>query len=197
MAAGLGLSYPQLSEDWADINYSSGRTLLNEKYRGFDSIGEEFCDQVCSPCWIALLEEMIAVGTVKMPGGAGRFYERRALIGFASWLRPGRGKIDPLKEENASDIAVNAGRSNNAIECANNGLDFYEVAMGMARERLIRKRLDLPDFVPLKIAGAAGGAEGDSSTGSAGSEDDRDGDGQPNEEDQQRQRRRQNEGAQQ
>lgn len=197
MAAGMGLSYPQLSEDWADINYSSARTLLNEKWRGFDSMGEEFCDQVCSPCWIALLEEMIAVGTVKMPGGAGKFYDRRALIGFSSWLRPGRGKIDPLKEENASDIAVNAGRSNNAIECANNGLDLYEVLVGKARESRIREKLGIQEFVPLKIAGAAGGAEGEGSIGSAGSEDDRDGDGQPNEEEQQQsRRRRQNEGAQ-
>lgn len=157
MAAGLGLSYPQLSEDWADINYSSARTLLNEKYRGFDSMGEEFCDQVCSPIYIAWLEEAIAVGAVKMPGGAGRFYERRALIGFASWLRPGRGKVDPMKEENASDIAVNAGRSNNALECANNGLDLTDVLVGQARERRLRERLGIKEFVPLKIAGASGG----------------------------------------
>jgi lambda family phage portal protein len=198
MAAGLGLSYPQLSEDWADINYSSGRTLLNEKYRGFDSMGEEFCDQVCSPIYAAWLEEAVAVGTIKAPKGAARFYDNRALIAFASWLRPGRGKIDPLKEENASDIAVNARRSNNAIECANNGLDLYDVMMGAAREDLIREKLGQPKFVPLKIAGAAGATEGEGSDGSPGSEDDRDADGQPNEEQQQqqRQRRRQNEGAQ-
>lgn len=200
MAAGLGLSYPQLSEDWADINYSSARTLLNEKWRGFDSMGEEFCDQVCSPIYAAWLEEAVAVGTVKMPGGASRFYERRALIAFASWLRPGRGKIDPLKEENASDIAVNAGRSNNAIECANNGLDLYEVLVGKAREDLIREKLGMPKFVPLKVAGGAGGAGSDGGSGGAkGTAQDRDGDGEENEaerEEQRRQPRRQTEGAQ-
>lgn len=188
MAAGLGLSYPQLSEDWADINYSSGRTLLNEKYRGFDSMGEEFCDQVCSPIYSAWLEEAVAIGTVKAPRGAARFYQNRALIAMASWLRPGRGKIDPLKEENASDIAVNAKRSNNVIEAANNGLDFYEVAMGAARERLIREKLGLKEFVPLKIAGAAGGADGEGSTGSRGTQDDRDGDGKPMESENRRRR---------
>jgi len=183
MAAGLGLSYPQLSEDWESINYSSARTLLNEKWRGFDSMGEEFCDQVCSPIFTAWLEEAVAVGTVKMPGGAGRFYERRALISFASWLRPGRGKIDPLKEEQASDIAVFSGRSNNAIECANNGLDLYEVLVGKAREDLIREKLGMPKFVPLQAAGGASGG----------------GDGEENEaerEDERRQPRRQTEGAQ-
>lgn len=194
MAAGLGLSYPQLSEDWADINYSSARTLLNEKWRGFDSMGEEFCDQVCSPIWMALLEEMVAVAALSSPGGAGRFYERRDLIGFASWLRPGRGKIDPLKEEQASDIAVHAKRSNNVIECANNGLDFYEVAMGAAREDLIRERLGLPSFVPLKVAGAAGASDsGDGGDGGSGVDrQDGDQDGVPNEK---QQRRRQTEGA--
>lgn len=197
MAAGLNLSYPQLSEDWADINYSSARTLLNEKWRGFDSMGEEFCDQVCSPIYAAWLEEAVAVATVKAPKGAARFYQNRALISMATWLRPGRGKIDPLKEENASDIAVNAGRSNNLIEAANNGLDFYDVAMGAARESAIRKKLGLDEFVPLKIAGAAGGEGGDGAggDGSKGTEDDRDADGQPNEEEQQSRRRRQAEGA--
>lgn len=198
MAAGLGLSYPQLSEDWANINYSSAKTLLNEKWRGFDSMGEEFCDQVCGPIYAAWLEEAVAIGTVKAPKGAARFYENRALISMSSWLRPGRGKIDPLKEENASDIAVNAGRSNNAIECANNGLDFYDVMMGAAREDLIRAKLNRPKFVPLKIAGAAGGADGESSTGAAGTKDDRDGDGKPHEQEQQQPaRRRQTEGADQ
>lgn len=196
MAAGIGLSYPQLSEDWASINYSSARTLLNEKYRGFDSMGEEFSDQVCSPAYCAWLEEAVAIGSVKMPGGAARFYERRPLIAFASWLRPGRGKVDPLKEENASDIAVNAGRSNNAIECANNGLDLTDVLVGQARERLIREKLGIKEFVPLKIAGAAGGEGGGDSRGTA---DDRDGDGEPNEderEEEERRPRRQTEGAQ-
>lgn len=193
VAAGVGLSYPQLSEDWADINYSSARTLLNEKWRGFDSWGEEFCDQTCSPVWLALLEEMVAVGTVQSPGGAARFYDRRDLIGFASWLRPGRGRIDPLKEEQASDIAVHAGRSTNAIECANNGLDLHEVLMGQAREKKIRDRLGIAPFVPIKLAGATGAADSGGDGGDGADPQDGDQDGVPNEE--QQQRRRQNQGA--
>lgn len=189
LAAGVGLSYPQLSEDWADINYSSARTLLNEKWRGFDAMGEEFCDQVCSPIYDAWLEEAVAVGTVKMPGGAGRFYDRRSLIAFASWLRPGRGSIDPLKEEQASDIAVHAGRSNNSIECANQGRDLYEVLLGKAREDRIRELLGQDAFVPLKIAGASGGGGG-GAAGSKGTEDDRGGDGVPQEDEREQERQR-------
>jgi len=195
MAAGIGLSYPQISEDWAGINYSSARTLLNEKWRGFESMGEEFTAQTCHPVYLAWLEEAVAIGTVKVPGGAGRFYDRRELIGYASWLRPGRGKVDPLKEENASDIAVHSGRSNNAIECANNGLDLFEVLQGRAREDRIRERLGLAAFVPLKLAGAAGSEAGGES---AGTEADRDGDGEEREDEQQEERqsrRRQTEGA--
>lgn len=181
LAAGVGLSYPQLSEDWASINYSSARTLLNEKWRGFDSEGEEFTSQVCSPVWSALLEEMIAVGTSKMPGGAGKFYTNRSLITFCGWLRPGRGTIDPMKEEQAADIAIHGGRSNSYIECARNGLDFYEVAMGLRTEEILRDKLGIDQFTPLKVAGgtepdAAGGADA-----ASGTQEDHDGDGQPNE----------------
>jgi lambda family phage portal protein len=181
LAAGVGLSYPQVSEDWADINYSSARTLLNEKWRGFDSVGEEITSQICSPIWDALLEEMIAVGTVKMPGGAAKFRDNRALIAFCGWLRPGRGTIDPMKEEQAADIAINGNRSNSYLECARNGLDFYEVALGAATEEIVRKKLNLSEFVPLKIAGAAGGADGAAGDTGPGTEQDRDGDGKPNE----------------
>lgn len=179
LAAGVGLSYPQVSEDWADINYSSARTLLNEKWRGFDSSGEEFTSQFCSPVWDALLEEMVAIGTVKVPGGASRFYANRDLLGMCGWLRPGRGTIDPMKEEQAADIAINGGRSNSYIECARNGLDFYEVAMGRAEEDILRKKLGLGEFTPLKVAGAAGAEDGSSSTDSPGTQEDRDGDGKP------------------
>src|SRR3546814_2280701 len=35
VAASLGISYPQLSQDWSSLNYSSARALLNEIWRGF------------------------------------------------------------------------------------------------------------------------------------------------------------------
>lgn len=189
MAAGTGLSYPQLSEDWADINYSSARTLLNEKWRGFDSLGEEFTSQCCAPDYDAWLEEAIAIGTIKMPGGAGKFYSNRSLISFCSWLRPGRGKIDPLKEEQAADIAVHAGRSNTSIECAQNGLDLHEVLLGKAREERLRKKLGLDKFVPIKVAGGASSSEDGSGSSTKGTEDDRDGDGIANESEREKERR--------
>jgi lambda family phage portal protein len=188
MAAGVGLSYPQISEDWADINYSSARTLLNEKWRGFDTITTEFCSQFMTPIYQALLFEMVAIGTVKVPGGAGRFSEVRGLLGYASWLTPGRGTIDPMKEEQAADIAINGGRSTSALECARNGIDHYEVLLGQAEDKILRKKLGLEEFMPLKIAGAAGAQE-DQGGDSKGSADDRDGDGQPNE-DQKRDKKR-------
>lgn len=191
-AAGLGLSYPQLSEDWAAINYSSARTLLNEKWRGFESIGQEFAGQFLSPIYWAWLEEAVAIGTVKVPGGAGRFYQIRPMLGMCGWLRPGRGTIDPLKEEQAADIAIHGGRSSTALECAKNGLDHYEVLRAVAEERLLREKLGLPQFVPMKIAGAAGGGdEGGDAAATAGTVEDRDGDGVANEEQQRRRRQAQ------
>lgn len=186
MAAGMGLSYPQLSEDWADINYSSARTLLNEKWRGFDATGEEFCSQFLSPIQDAWLEEAVAVGTVKVPGGAAKFYEIRSLLGYCGWLRPGRGTIDPMKEEQAADIAINGGRSNEYIECARNGLDFYEVALGKATSKIVRTKLGIEQFVPLKVAGAAGAEADGSAAGGGGNEADRDNDGIPMEDSQKR-----------
>ena len=53
--------------------------------------------------------------------------------------------------------------------------------MGKRTESILRKKLGIDEFTPLKVAGAAGGDSG-GSDGAQGTQEDRDGDGQPNEE---------------
>jgi capsid protein len=104
----------------------------------------------------------------------------RGLLGYATWLTPGRGTIDPMKEEQAADIAINGGRSTSALECARNGIDHYEVLLGQAEDKILRKKLGLEEFMPLKIAGKVGATE-EGGEGGKGTAEDRDGDGETNE----------------
>ena len=179
MSAGaLGLSYPQYSQDWADINYSSARTLLNETWRGFLEDRQLFTQELGTPVYAALLEEMVALGDVKVPGGPANFYRHKSALVQCEWQGPGRGVIDPLKEAQAADIDMNAGRSNLAIAAADTGRDPRRVLQGLAREKRLREELGLGPFVPIKAMsganpatdgnGAANGGDNNSGAGADG-----------------------------
>ncbi|QTH19652.1 phage portal protein [Rhizorhabdus wittichii] len=158
IAAAFGLSYEQLSQDWSGINYSSARTLLNEIWRGFTVDRFLFTQTVCSLMYEAWLEEAVFRGEVEIPGGPYNFYKWRDEICEALWLGPGRGTIDPKKEEEAADLAIAGGRSNLSIETAEQGRDYRDVLTQLAREQKLRKKLGLADPTP---PGAGAQANGD------------------------------------
>lgn len=110
VAASLGISYPQLSQDWSGINYSSARALLNELWRSFLEDREFFTQQFCTPIYAAWLEVEVANDDIKVPGGPANFYRNKTAICMAEWVGPGRGSVDPLKEANADNLDTAAGR---------------------------------------------------------------------------------------
>lgn len=116
VAGSLGISYPQLSQDWAGINYSSARALLNELWRSFLEDRRFFTQHFLTPIYAAWLEVEVANGDVKIPGGPANFYRQKTAICMAEWIGPGRGSVDPLKEANANNLDTAAGRKS-TVEC--------------------------------------------------------------------------------
>lgn len=147
MSSAFGLSYPQLSQNWADINYSSARTLLNEIWRGFLDDRHLFTQSFCSPIYAAWLEEAISIGRVKVPGGPRMFYKWRTELSLCEWMGPGRGTVDPKKEEDAASEANAAGRLSHQTRAGELGLDHRDELIKQQRERKMRERLDLPEPV--------------------------------------------------
>jgi lambda family phage portal protein len=179
IAGVIGVSYPQLSQNWADINYSSARALLNEMWRSFLQDREWFTQSFCRPIYAAWLEEAIAMGEIKMPGGPANFYRRKTEITNCEWYGPSRGSVDPLKEANANNLDTASGRVSTVELISERGRDpddvlQEEVYWKDAREE---KGLATPN---LNVKAAA--EAGDEAASGAGSEADRDGDGITNEE---------------
>lgn len=189
VAGSLGISYPQLSQDWAGINYSSARALLNELWRSFLEDRFFFTQSFLTPIYAAWLEVEVANGDVKVPGGPANFYRNKTAICMAEWIGPGRGSVDPLKEANANNLDTAAGRKSTPECILETGRDPSDVLAEEAWYRAAREERGLPEANHnVKSDAAAGGEDG----GEGGSEEDRDGDGKPNEEGQ---RKRQPEGA--
>ena len=186
IAGSLGLSYPQMSQDWAGINYSSARALLNEIWRGFLEDRQYFCQMFLTPIYAAWLEVEVANGDVKVPGGPANFYRQKTAICNAEWIGPGRGSVDPLKEANANNLDTAAGRKSTVQCIIEEGRDPVDV---LAEENWYNQTRAAMKLNPVNhnVKADAAGTDGEDG-GSGGTADDRDGDGKPNE-DQQRKKK--------
>lgn len=181
IASSLGISYPQLSQDWAGINYSSARALLNELWRSFLEDRHYFTQQFCTPIYAAWLEVEVANGDVKVPGGPINFYRSKTAITMAEWIGPGRGSVDPLKEANADNLDTAAGRKS-TVECIlERGRDPADVLAEEAWMLEERSNRGLPALNHNVKPEQGADSNGDGGDG-GGTAEDRDGDGKPNEE---------------
>lgn len=178
IAGSLGVSYPQISQDWAGINYSSARALLNELWRSFLEDRVFFTQAFLTPIYAAWLEVEVANGTVKIPGGPVNFYRQKTEICMAEWIGPGRGSVDPLKEANADNLDIAAGRKSTVEAILERGRDPVDV---LAEEDWYRKAREARGLPAQNFNVKADGSGGSDSGDAGGTQDDRDGDGVPQE----------------
>ncbi|MGF6968128.1 lambda family phage portal protein [Paraburkholderia sp. WC7.3g] len=156
IAAVLGLSAEQLSQDWSKTNYSSARAALLEAWKTLTRRRDEFCLNFASPFYGAWLWEAMDRGELPLPAGAPPYIEARAAYARCSWMGVARGWIDPTKEKAGAVMGMDAALSTLKRECAEQGLDYEEVLHQRANEiRLMRELgLELPDW-----AGSVAAAE--------------------------------------
>lgn len=148
IAAALGLSAEQVTQDWSKTNYSSARAALLEAWKTLQRRRDEFCLNFASPFYGAWLWEAMERGELPLPARAVPFIEARAAYSRCSWTGVARGWIDPTKERAGAVMGMDAALSTLKRECAEQGLDYEEVLHQRAAEiRLMRELdLDLPDW---------------------------------------------------
>jgi lambda family phage portal protein len=142
IAGSIGLSYPHYSQNWADINYSSGRLMRNEMWRSFMEDRDLFTQEFCSPFAEAWLEEAVAIGEVKIPGRAAdsvarasMFYDLKPALCQVEWKGPGPGYGDPKKEAEANEIEIGQYTATHSSICDDKGVDPREMLRSAARDR--------------------------------------------------------------
>lgn len=142
IAAALGLSTQQVTQDWSDVNYSSARAALLEAWKTLTRRRDEFAVGFAQPVLTAFLEELHEEEDLPLPAGAPDFLVARAAYTRAQWMGPGRGWVDPVAEKKGSILAMEAGLSTLEIEVAENvGEDYEDILDQRAREdRAFRER---------------------------------------------------------
>lgn len=145
IGSALGLPLELVLKDFSKTNYSSARAALLEARRFFRADQAWLAQRLCQPCWEWILEE--AWLREDLPA-VDLFGESREDWMRASWIAPGWGWVDPVKEVESSKLAIEATLSTLADECGAQGRDWEDVMVQQAREQARRKDLGLAEPVP-------------------------------------------------
>ena len=167
IAAGLGVSYEQLSRDYSQVSYSSARASANESWRYFLGRRKFIASRQASMMFDCWLEEAFARRIIQMPSSARySFQEARCAWSNSEWIGAGRMAIDGLKEVQESVMLIEAGLSTYEKECGKLGEDYQEIFRQQVREAQERRAAGLtpPSWVAMafnaQLQNAANNNEG-------------------------------------
>lgn len=174
MAAALGIPYESLSKDFSKTNYSSMRAALNESWKLYGFYRQWFARLYTQPIWEMVIDEAylrnhLGLRDAIMAVGAKKdFFESRQYWTSASWIGPAKGFIDPVKEIQATILALQNRLATYGEAWAERGGDFDD-ALPIMRDEMEQ----LGDLAPQKPALPSGDAGDDVAAGSDdGGEDD-------------------------
>lgn len=136
VAAGLGVTYEQMTGDLSGVNYSSIRAGLIEFRRRVDVLRwHVLIPQFCRPVWERFIQLQVLRGRI----GATEFHRGPEPWLAADWFPPGWEWVDPLKDTEAEKRAVEAGFKSRSQVINERGEDPDSVdtqrAADMERER--------------------------------------------------------------
>lgn len=137
IGAALGLPYELVTKDFSQTNYSSARASLLESRRVFNRWQNYIIKHLCEPVYAMVIEEAWMRGEISIRD----FDSVRSAITRSRWVPPSYGWVDPKKEMEAAQIAIETGLSSLAIEAAAAGRDWEHVLEQQARERAKREEL--------------------------------------------------------
>lgn len=163
ISSAMGVSYEQLSHDWSQLNYSSGKMATGEIRKGMAARKRLIADRFATSVYRLWLEEAINTGQIaSMPRRAPSFYEglNAAAYTRCDWVGASYGQIDELKETQAAALRVKVGLSTLEIENGRLGQDWRKVLKQKAREKKVAEalglNLDQADNMMNSVAGKGG-----------------------------------------
>ena len=122
----FGLPLELLMLDFSKTNYSSARASLLQAYRVFRRDQQRLIDHLCRPVWLWKVERWIEDGRLNpIPDWKSHV-----------WVPPGWAWVDPVKEIEAEQMAVDFGFKNLADVLKEQGKDWVEMFDQRQRENL-------------------------------------------------------------
>jgi lambda family phage portal protein len=191
IAAGIGVSYEELSKDYSQVSYSSARASAAHAEKFTNSRKKHVADRFADETYALWLEEALIAGLLPLPPRQriDVFYQPYMKEAFTqcTWIGSGAGQIDELKETQAAILRVQSGLSTYEQEIAKLGGDYREVFAQAVREQkyieknnlqfLLSAKRPLGAAVPAASPAGEGQDGGENADGGEGGEGGDDGNG--------------------
>ena len=152
VAAGIGITYEQLTGDLTNVNYSSIRAGLLEFRRLAEQVQHQvLVFQFCRPVWSAWLDAAVLAG--KLPVRPADYATRRADYARVKWVPQGWSWVDPEKEFKAIIAAIRAGLMSRSEAVSMYGYDAQQIDREVAGDNARVDQLELVyDTDPRKVS---------------------------------------------
>lgn len=118
MAAGVNLTYEQLTGDYSQVSYSSQRASMLEFRRFCEAVQHHtVVFQFCRPVWAMFMRWQVMQGNVS----AVDYLNPQNGLQTAKWLPPSWPWVDPLKDAKAAIMEMDANLHSRADIIAERG----------------------------------------------------------------------------
>lgn len=142
MAAGIGVTFEQLTGDFSQVNYSSARAAFLEFRRFGETVQHHvIVHQLCRPVWTRFMRWQVLQGKVS----ARAFQDRSQGLQSAKWLPPSWPWIDPLKDARAAIMEMDANLRSRSEIIAERGYDAEEIDEEIAADRECARRFKIEE----------------------------------------------------
>ncbi len=146
-SSSLGIGYELATRDMSNVNYSSARQNLLEDQKTFQDWQKWLIDHFLQEVFSEVIISAKLAGTINIPD----FWDNKEEYLNHRWIAPGWSWIDPQKEVNANQSAVESGQENLINICAKSGLDYREVIEGQAK--VLKFRQEMEEKYNIKFGG--------------------------------------------
>lgn len=140
IASGLGITYHGLANDLEGVNFSSIRSGTLEERDAWMVLQTWFIEAFMRPVYHGWLAEALLAGAITYPNGSALPASKRDKFAAHTWLGRRWGWVDPLKDIEASRLAIKSGIASPQMVAAQAGVDVEDVLQQIADfEQLVAK----------------------------------------------------------
>ena len=127
IASGLGIAYHTLANDLSEVNFSSMRSGTIEERDNWVVQQNWFIDAFLRPVFTDWLAESLKAGAIVMPNGSALPAAKADKFAEHAWQGRRWQWVDPLKDIEASRLAIKTGIASPQMIAAQNGIDIDDV----------------------------------------------------------------------
>jgi lambda family phage portal protein len=140
LAAGVGVTYEQMTGDYSQVNYSSARAALLEFRRFCEGVQHHtLIFQMLRPTWLRFIRWEVLMGGIP----AVSYQSDRAAFEGVKWLPPKWDWVDPEKDAKAAVLEMDNNLRSRAEIVSERGYDVEQLDKEIAADHERERRLGI------------------------------------------------------